>query len=167
MFLAPTLRISSKREGPTNLLYLSCMSLIQWSPLSFEPFDDVDGFASRPSAMVPSAKPSTSLIPEVDVYESGDTVVVEAPMPGIDPKKIELSVDHGILTIKAVSERRTEVEEATYYRKEVRHGVLFRRIPLPSAVLEEQAQATYEQGILAITFPKRSASSTTIKIEAK
>lgn len=148
-------------------ILLSRMSLIHWSPLAFELFDDMDALVQSRSALTSAQKQQTGLIPAVDVYESGETVVVEAPMPGIDPKNIELSVDRGVLTIKAMSERRTEVEEATYYRKEVRHGAVFRRIPLPTPVIEDRADARYEQGIIKISFPKRSSTGTAIKLDIK
>lgn len=133
----------------------------------FEPFDEMDRFTEElRGSLVPSGK-TGGLIPPVDVYETGDSITVEAPMAGVDPKNIELSVDRGVLSIKAVSERRTEVDEKTYYRKEVRHGAVFRQIPLPSPVYEEQAEATYEQGVLKIRLPKRGESGKTINVQVK
>ncbi|MBP7006337.1 Hsp20/alpha crystallin family protein, partial [Patescibacteria group bacterium] len=106
-------------------------------------------------------------IPLVDVYEDGDMLVVEAPLPGMDPNKIELSIDHGALIIKAGSERKTEVDEKNYYRKEVRHGVMFRKIPLPAAVQEDAAQASYDDGVLKVRLPKREQNEKTIKLHIK
>lgn len=143
------------------------MSLIKWSPFLFESLDDLDRMTEEArSSLIPTGK-TGGLIPPVDVYETADAVIVEAPMAGVDPKNIELSVDRGVLSIKALSERRTEVDEKTYYRKEVRHGAVFRQIPLPSPVLEEQAEATYEQGVVKIRLPKRGETGTTINVKVK
>lgn len=143
------------------------MSLIKWSPFLFEPLDDMDRMTDELRAsLIPSGK-AGGLIPPVDVYETADAITVEAPMAGVDPKNIELSVDRGLLSIKALSERRTEVDEKTYYRKEVRHGAVFRQIPLPAPVQEDQAEATYEQGVLKIRLPKRGESGTTINVKVK
>lgn len=142
------------------------MSLIKWSPF-FEPFDEADeGLQEMRSALMPASRSGTGgLIPLVDVYEVQDALMVEAPMPGIDPKNIELSIDHGVLSIKATNERKTEIDEKTYYRKEVRHGTVFRQIALPSPVQEDAAEANYENGVLKIRLPKRPESSTAIKVE--
>lgn len=142
------------------------MSLIKWSPF-FEPFDEADeGLQEMRSALIPTSRSGIGgLIPLVDVYEVQDALMVEAPMPGIDPKNIELSIDHGVLSIKATNERKTEIDEKTYYRKEVRHGTVFRQIALPSPVQEDAAEANYENGVLKIRLPKRLESSTAIKVE--
>ena len=92
-------------------------------------------------------------------------IVVVSPFAGVDPKNIELSVDQGVLAIKAISERRTEVDEKTYYRKEVRHGALFRQIPLPAPVQEDKAEARYEQGVLTVRLPKRTETGTAIPVK--
>jgi HSP20 family protein len=143
------------------------MSLIKWSPFLFEPLNAMDQMTDElRSSLIPTGK-GGGLIPPVDVYETPEAIMVEAPMAGVDPKNIELSVDRGVLSIKALSERRTEVDEKTYYRKEVRHGAVFRQIPLPAPVQEDQAEASYEQGVLKIRLPKRADSGTTIKITNK
>lgn len=133
----------------------------------FEPLDDIDRMTDDLRAsLIPSGK-GGGLIPPVDVYETPEAIMVEVPMAGIDPKNIELSVDRGTLSIKAISERRTEVDEKTYYRKEVRHGAVFRQIPLPAPVHEEQADATYEQGVVKIRLPKRGESGKSIPVKIK
>lgn len=144
------------------------MSLIKWSPLFLDSFDDMDHLMEDMRAsLVPTGKRGGGLIPAVDVYEAGEAIMVEAPMAGVDPKNIELSIDRGILSIKAVSERRTEVDEKTYYRKEVRHGAVFRQIPLPAPVQEDKAEASYEKGVLTIRLPKRGETAKTIKVDVK
>lgn len=131
----------------------------------FDPFDGADQLLDDVRAsLVPTAKRG-GLIPAVDVYEADGMIVVEAPLAGVDPKNIELSVDQGVLAIKAISERRTEVDEKTYYRKEVRHGALFRQIPLPAPVQEDKAEAKYEQGVLTVRLPKRTETGTAIPVK--
>lgn len=128
------------------------MALIKWSPFPVDSFDGMDGQAE---AALPVSKTGSSLIPAIDLYETDRTLVVETPLAGIDPKNIQLSIENGQLLIKATSERKTEVDEKNYYRQEVRYGTVFRRVALPVAVLEEKAEANYEEGILKITLPKK------------
>jgi HSP20 family protein len=121
--------------------------LIPWKPL-FDPFADMD------SMMRDFGPSERGIIPPIDMYQTKDAVVVETPLAGIDPEKVEVSVENGSLTIKGSMERKTEVDEQDYYRKEVRSGSIFRRVALPAPVQEGRADATYENGMLRVTIPK-------------
>lgn len=127
------------------------MSLIKWSPF-FEPFDGMEKMLEEMQSLT-NRNPG-GIIPPVDMYETKDAVVVEAPIAGIDPKNIEVSIDNGILTIKGQSQRKTEVEEKDFYRKEIRQGTVFRQIALPASVSSEKAEADYKNGVLKISLPK-------------
>lgn len=126
------------------------MSLIRWSPF-FEPFDAMEKFFDNVPATMHA---SGGLIPAVDVYDAKDEVVVETALPGVDPKDVELSVENGVLRIKGSSERKTEVDDKNYYRKEIRSGSFMRQVALPSGVKEDAASASFENGILKIRVPK-------------
>lgn len=117
-------------------------------------------------SMMPMA--DSGIVPPVDMYEHGNALIVETPLAGIDPTKVEVTVDGDILTIKGSMERKTEVDEKDYYRKEVRSGSVFRQISLPVRVLGERASASYEQGLLKIEIPKAgSDQAKSIKIQVK
>jgi HSP20 family protein len=125
----------------------------------FDPFADMD-------AMMMS--PEHGLIPPVDMYQTKDSVVVETPLAGIDPEKVEVSVEGGTLTIKGSMEKKMEVDEKDYYRKEVRSGSVFRRVALPAAVQEGGAEATFENGLLRVTIPKAQLEAPkTVKVQVK
>lgn len=142
------------------------MSLIHWRPF-LEPFEEfekdlVEGFRNFPArAGVFGAR-----VPAIDVYEEGDTVVVEAEVPGVDPEKVEVSVENNVLTLKGESEKKTEVDEKGYYRKEVRRGSFYRQVSLPARVQGDKAEANYEKGVLKVTIPKAEAEKGR-KIEVK
>lgn len=140
------------------------MSLIKWSPFFFEPFEDMDKmFAGMPSG---ASRGSMSIVPPVDMYETADAVVVETPLVGVDPNQIEIAIDNNVLSIKGASERKTEVDDKNYYRKEVRYGSIFRQVALPTRVVEGKAEASFENGILKITVPKAEEKKA-IKVEVK
>jgi len=137
------------------------MSLIKWSPF-FEPFDQMDEFFKN----VPAVNRSQGLIPAIDVYDSNNAVVIETALPGVDPKKVQLSIENDVLTISGSSERKTEVDEKDYYRKEIRSGSFMRQVSLPPGVKEGDAKASFKDGILKIEFPKAQLEqSKTIKID--
>jgi HSP20 family protein len=140
------------------------MSLIKWTPF-LDSFDDMDKVFSE---MLPAMRGREGYMPAVDMYEDKDNVIIETQLAGIDPDKVDISIQNDVLTIKGESEKKSEVEEKNYYRKEIRRGGFFRSIPLPTRVLGDKASAVAENGVLKISVPKAQESkSKTIKIETK
>jgi len=142
------------------------MSLIKWSPfLSDNYFDDMDKMISE---FVPAVRGANGFMPAVDMYEDKDNVIVETQLAGIDPEKIDISIENDVLCIKGEGEKKTEVEEKNYYRKEIRRGSFYRSIPMPTRVLGDRASAMAEGGILKISIPKApEAKPKSIKIKTK
>lgn len=139
--------------------------MIKWSPF-FEPYDGMEKILEEMKSLT-NRNPG-GIIPPVDMYETKNAVVVEAPIAGIDPKNIKVSLENGVLTIKGQSERKTEVEEKDFYRKEIRQGTVFRQIALPTTVKSEGAEADYNNGVLKIRLPKaEQKKSISIKITNK
>ena len=92
--------------------------------------------------------------PVLDVTDEGDTLEVTAEMPGMDKSDIEISVDEGVLVLKGEKKHRTEKREKGCYRLERSFGQFRRNIPLPADVDLENAEASFEKGILKIHFKK-------------
>ena len=68
----------------------------------------------------------------VEEFVEGDTCVIRAELPGIDPDKdVEISVSDGIMHLQAVRRERSEDERPDGYRSEFRYGSLERRFRLP------------------------------------
>lgn len=118
--------------------------------------------------LFPEFEELRGLVPPVDVYETESAVVVESPIPGVDADKIDIQIADGVMTIRGEDEKRSEVEEKNYYRKEVRHGSFSRTVAIPAAVDAERAEAVVENGILKITVPKKTAEAKkTISVKVK
>ena len=132
------------------------MALIKWSPfLDMEPFEEM-------------GKMMGAFTPAIDMYEDKDNVIVETQLSGIDPEKVNISIENDVLCIKGESEKKSEVEDKNYYRKEIRRGGFYRSVPLPAHVLGDKASAVAEDGVLKITIPKAQAvKPKTIKIKTK
>lgn len=129
------------------------MSLTRWVPM--DPFAEMEEIMrSLPSVTNNNTLAQRGFIPAVDVYETKDSVIVESQLPGINPEEVEVSVENGVLSIKGEHKREHEVEEKNYYRKEVRSGVFYRQVPLPTEVQENKVSAEFENGILKVTCPK-------------
>ena len=95
--------------------------------------------------------------PALDVYQDKDNVVAELSVPGIDPNKVDLTIENDVLTVSGSSEEKQEVKREDYYRKEVRTGSFSRSVVLPMAVKGNDAQAHYDKGVLTITMPKEES----------
>ena len=93
--------------------------------------------------------------PAVDVYEDNDNVIVESPLAGINPDKVSIEIEDNVLKISGKQEKKTEVDEKEYYRKEVRSGSFYRAVVLPKAVDYSKANAEFKDGMLKITVPKK------------
>ena len=90
----------------------------------------------------------------VEEFVEGDTCVIRAELPGIDPEKdVEISVSDGIMHLQAVRRERSEDERPDGYRSEFRYGSLERRFRLPQGTTEKDIKATYHDGILEVRVP--------------
>lgn len=94
----------------------------------------------------------------VDVADADDEVVVTADLPGYDKSDVDVSVKGRQLRIAADStSESTSGDDENYYRRERSRRRVSRTVPLPVDVDESGASATYENGVLTVTLPKREA----------
>lgn len=93
--------------------------------------------------------------PRVDIKEESDRFVIYADLPGIDPDRIEVHMDKGILSIKGERSSEAIRETERFARVERRYGSFHRRFALPDSADPEGIVANGRNGVLAITIPKR------------
>lgn len=102
-----------------------------------------------------------------DVYEKDGNIVTEMNIPGIDPEKVEISVEDNYLKISGSREEEKETEEKDYYSKEIKRGSFTRTVALPASVKKEKAEAEYKDGLLKIVIPKDEKKEGTVKVKVK
>jgi HSP20 family protein len=90
----------------------------------------------------------------LDMYATADSFVVEAALPGIKPEDINVSVLGDTLTISANTSAEQEREDDGYSYREIRRGSYSRTVTLPTALKTDAATATFENGLLKLSFPK-------------
>jgi HSP20 family protein len=93
-------------------------------------------------------------MPAADVYETKTEVIVEMSVPHIDPEKVNISIENNVLHVKGSTEKKTEVDDKDYYRREIRSGSFYRTIPMPTAVVGDKASVVHQEGVLKISIPK-------------
>jgi HSP20 family protein len=102
-------------------------------------------------------------VPAIDVTAKDPVIHVEADLPGLEPKDIDVSVVDDLLTLKG--ERKKEQEEKTRntYRRESRYGAFERSIRLPARVQADRVSASFKQGVLKIDLPVLAEDSDRVK----
>ncbi len=102
---------------------------------------------------------------KVEEFRDGDTLVVRAEMPGIDPDKdVEITVADGMLHLSAERRSETTTEDKKGYRSEFRYGSFSRSVRLPAGAGEDDVKATYDNGILEVRIPIDERSNGAKKI---
>ena len=98
-------------------------------------------------------------VPRVDVYYCGENApkkaVVKAELPGVDVDAVNLEVRGRSLVISGERPVR-ETEGRTYQQVELTSGPFKRVIELSVEVVAEEAQATYDDGILRVELPVKA-----------
>ncbi|MEW8508683.1 MAG: Hsp20/alpha crystallin family protein [Candidatus Thiodiazotropha sp.] len=92
--------------------------------------------------------------PAVDIKEEDTRYVIRADIPGVKPEDIEVTMEHGVLTIRG--ERRFEEKEErdNFKRIERSHGVFYRRFSLPDNTNADAVEANGKDGVIEVIIPK-------------
>ncbi|MCP4700568.1 MAG: Hsp20/alpha crystallin family protein [Gammaproteobacteria bacterium] len=98
---------------------------------------------------------TSTWVPAVDIKETGTEFVLEADIPGIDPKEIEVSMENSVLTVKGERTLGNREDKKEYKRVERLHGVFYRRFTLPETADAAKITASGKNGVLNIRIPKR------------
>ena len=89
----------------------------------------------------------------LDIVRNEDNVTVHATLPGVNPDDIDVTVDDGVLSIKAETKADEERKDGDYVVRERRYGKFHRSMRLPENVDADHAEPHYENGVLTIKLP--------------
>jgi HSP20 family protein len=90
----------------------------------------------------------------VDVYQTKSFFIIQAPVAGIKPEDLDISIEDGILVIKGKREKIEEVQEKDYFYQECYWGAFSRKVSLPEDVDSSKIKASLKKGILVIKLPR-------------
>ena len=96
---------------------------------------------------------SDNLLPDMDVRQTDDTFQVSVELPGMDDDDFEITIENGSLIIKGEKEEKKEEKTGDRFVSERRYGSVYRSVPLPRNINEEDVQATFKKGLLEIAIP--------------
>jgi HSP20 family protein len=92
-------------------------------------------------------------VPDVDVAQRGNELVVRVDLPGVRADDVIVEVGEDAITISGVREEEREDDRGGVYRYERRVGAFTRIIPLPEGAITDQARAVFNNGVLEIVVP--------------
>jgi HSP20 family protein len=103
--------------------------------------------------------------PALDVSETKDALHVSIELPGLAKDDVKITIENGVLTVSGEKRWESSSEDATHHRIERRYGSFYRSMALPKGIDAEAADASFENGVLRIDFPKaEEVKPRTVKI---
>jgi HSP20 family protein len=147
---------SSNRPDDRDLsLFVSPFALLQrfFTDDMTSLFDDLSGRRALRAGQRPASSNAVTWIPNVDVVQRGNELVVRADLPGMKPEDITVEIGDDAITISGQREQEHAEENGSVYRFERTYGSFLREIALPPSAMTDQAKATFKDGVLEITVP--------------
>ena len=139
------------------------MSLSHFDPLAnLRLFEDAFTRAlSEPQTNRPWA-------PSVDIYETGEELVLKADVPDVDLKDIDVRVENQTLTISGQRKFQQQESGKGYHRIERSYGNFVRSFAVPNSFDTEKIGASYKNGVLTVSLPKKEAAKPRqVKVEVQ
>ena len=134
----------------------------QFDPLGLRFFEDaVTRLLSEPRASRPWS-------PAVDIYESEDALVLQADLPDVELKDIDIRLENETLTISGERKFEKASDVKGYHRIERSYGNFVRSFSVPTTIETDKVSAEYRNGVLVVTLPKKEAAKPRqVKVEVK
>ncbi len=133
------------------------MTLTRWSPVRDLASMEIDRL-NRMFEAAFSGEPigRGTWVPPVDIYETADKdVVVKVELPDMKREDIKITFENDLLSIEGERRFESNVDREQYHRVERGYGAFRRSFTLPASVDAASVQASYQDGVLTITLPRR------------
>ncbi|PJE64247.1 MAG: hypothetical protein COU90_04080 [Candidatus Ryanbacteria bacterium CG10_big_fil_rev_8_21_14_0_10_43_42] len=103
----------------------------------------------------------------VDVYQTPSHIVIQAPMAGVKPDDVDVSITQDMITIRGKRAHHDEAKSDDHYYQELYWGLFSRSILLPEEVDSDNAEASFKHGLLTVKLPKLNKRSGTQRVRVK
>ena len=104
----------------------------------------------------------TMKMPAVNVTENQDNYLVSLAAPGLKKDDFHVDISGNLVTISSEKEETKEDKEKNYTRKEYNYSSFSRSFTLPEDVKQDKIEASYEDGVLQISLPKKEESKSKV-----
>ena len=109
--------------------------------------------SAEQSRRVPTS--SSAVRPPVDIYETGEGIVLQADMPGVSKERLSLQVEGNNLIVEG-SIGIAPQEQMTALYADVRSTVYRRSFALSNELEADKIDANLKDGLLTVRIPKRA-----------
>ncbi|MDX2269378.1 MAG: Hsp20/alpha crystallin family protein [Bryobacter sp.] len=141
------------------------MSLTRYTPFDYSPFASMRFFDEAVSRMA-EPQGNRPWAPAVDIVETENELIIKADLPAVKLENIDVRVEDGTLTLKGERSFEKTENEKGYHRIERSFGSFSRSFTLPDSLDPEKVKASFQDGVLTITLPKKEiAKPRQIKVE--
>lgn len=97
---------------------------------------------------------ANKVYPAMNVYDDGESFIVRAEIPGVDPASLDISVTGDTLILRGKREVEPADENCCYHRRERSAGEFRRAFSLPEMVDSSKVVASAKHGVLEIMLPR-------------
>ncbi|MCI0342975.1 MAG: Hsp20/alpha crystallin family protein [Planctomycetales bacterium] len=102
------------------------------------------------------SRASAAWVPALSVYETPETVVVKAEVPGVDKSTLDISITGNQLVLRGEKREEPEEKGKTWHHVECCYGAFARSVLLPAPVDPDGVEAETKDGILSVTVQKKA-----------
>jgi len=127
--------------------------------IKFDPFAPVkrgfnDDFFTRSFADLVGSDFAMN-VPSVNVTQSENGFNIELAAPGLKKEDFKINIEKDRLIVSSENKQEEEVKEEKYTRREFNYNSFSRSFYLPKSINREAIEASYDNGVLKLTLPKK------------
>jgi HSP20 family protein len=100
------------------------------------------------------SREARSWSPTIDLYETVDSFVLEADLPGVKAEEVKVEVHDGDLVLQGSRTVEHNEPRGKFYTMERSSGYFVRQMSLPTSVDKEAITAEFKDGVLRVILPK-------------
>ncbi|NQU40428.1 MAG: Hsp20/alpha crystallin family protein [Lentisphaerae bacterium] len=140
------------------------LELVTWPRNPWSIFDELESLQTDMSRMIAGQERDQAgdrgrawrrpTYPLMNVWTSADGMVIDAELPGVDPKDVDIAVQGNELKLSGRVNATTAAEGETYHRRERPAGEFTRTLQLPFRANAGGVKANYKNGVLRVTVPR-------------
>jgi HSP20 family protein len=124
--------------------------------MNWDPFQELDSMQDRMMRLFNRAWSGQMFsAPATDVYEEDGKLVLETALPNFKDEEVEVNLNQDRLEIKAEHKEDSESKDRNYLRRESSVQSYYRQFALPKDVDGDSGNASFEDGVLRVSFDRK------------